>query len=206
MPHFSSSGFSQPQMLITTKYHSAYKISSYHIQFKYHRLTSQKKGPPLLIKGVMRDCSNGVSTLNPKGKQTNGKDSYSNSFSVKTSTHWDQGKIADISQTTISNAFSPMKMFKFLLRFRRPGDKPLSKTMMFSLLTPICFARPQWTNCAVVGLRLLISPFLKFCILKTYLLDFPNHIHIFHRSLAVAAHARYEWIYNQCFDYSERLV
>ena len=29
---------------------------------------------------------------------------------------------------------------------RRPGDKPLSKPMVVSLLTHICVARPQWVN------------------------------------------------------------
>ena len=34
--------------------------------------------------------------------------------------------------------------------WRRPGDKPLSEPMMVSLLTHICFARPQWVNAWVV--------------------------------------------------------
>ena len=72
-----------------------------------------------------------------------------------------------ISQTTFSNAFSWMKMFeyrlKFLLKFvpkglinnipalvqimawRRPGDKPLSESMMVILSTHMC-TRPQWDH------------------------------------------------------------
>ena len=35
-----------------------------------------------------------------------------------------------------------------IMAWRRPGDKPLSETMMVSLLTHICVTRPQWViNC-----------------------------------------------------------
>ena len=69
-----------------------------------------------------------------------------------------------ISQTTFSNAFSWMKMFKISLKFvpngpinnipamvqimacRRPGDKPLSEPMVVSLPTHICVTRPQWVS------------------------------------------------------------
>ena len=33
-----------------------------------------------------------------------------------------------------------------IMAWRRPGDKPLSESMMVSLLTHICVARPQWVN------------------------------------------------------------
>ena len=33
-----------------------------------------------------------------------------------------------------------------IMAWRRPGDKPLSETMMFSSLTHICVIRPQWVN------------------------------------------------------------
>ena len=33
-----------------------------------------------------------------------------------------------------------------IMAWRRPGDKPLSEPMMFSLLTHICVTRPQWVN------------------------------------------------------------
>ena len=83
-------------------------------------------------------------------------------------THWGWDNIATISQTTLSNAFSWMKMLEFWLTFhwslflkglfnnipalvqimawRRPGDKPLSEAMMVSLLTHICVTLPQWVN------------------------------------------------------------
>ena len=83
-------------------------------------------------------------------------------------THWGRDKMAAVSQTTHSNAFSWMKMLEFRLRFhwslflrvqinnnpalvqimawRRPGDKPLSEPMMVSLLTHICVTRPQWVK------------------------------------------------------------
>ena len=33
-----------------------------------------------------------------------------------------------------------------IMAWRRPGDKPLSEPMMYSLLTHICVTRPQWGN------------------------------------------------------------
>ena len=70
--------------------------------------------------------------------------------------------MAAISQTTLSNAFSWIKMTEISLKFvpKRPinnipalvqmmawyqqGDKPLSELMMVSLLTHICVTRPQY--------------------------------------------------------------
>ena len=82
--------------------------------------------------------------------------------------HWGRDKMAAIFQTTFPNAFSSIKTYEFCLRihwglflrvriinilalvqimaWRRPGDKPLSEPMMFSLLTHICITRPQWVN------------------------------------------------------------
>ena len=86
---------------------------------------------------------------------------------LKLLTHWGRDKMATIFQTTFSNAFSWMKMYKFRLRFhwslfpivqltipalvpimawRRPGDKPLSEPMMASLLMHICVTWPQWVK------------------------------------------------------------
>ena len=33
-----------------------------------------------------------------------------------------------------------------IMAWRQPGDKPLSESMVLSLLTHICVARPQWLN------------------------------------------------------------
>ena len=80
--------------------------------------------------------------------------------------HWGRDKMAAISQTTVSNAFSWMKMYQFTISlkfvhrgpnnnipawvqkmvWRRPGDKPLSEPMMVSFPTHICVTRPQWVN------------------------------------------------------------
>ena len=86
---------------------------------------------------------------------------------VNVLTHWGRDKMAAIFQTTFSNAFPWMKVYEFRLRFlkfvpkgpinnspslvqmmawRRPGDKPLSKPMIGSLLTHICVTRPQWVK------------------------------------------------------------
>ena len=67
--------------------------------------------------------------------------------------------MATILQTTFSNAFSLMKMFslKFvpkgtinkipvlvqIMAWRRPSDKPLSESMVVSLLMYICITWPQ---------------------------------------------------------------
>ena len=82
-------------------------------------------------------------------------------------THWGRDKMAAFSQTTLSNAFSWMKILEFRLKihwfipkglinnipalvlimaWRRPGDKPLSEPMLVRSLTHICVTRPQWVN------------------------------------------------------------
>ena len=79
-------------------------------------------------------------------------------YLVSHSTHWGRDKMATLFQATFSNAFSWMKMCKFLLRFRKfvpmgpvnnipsfvqimvwrlPGDNPSSEPMMASLLMHI---------------------------------------------------------------------
>ena len=92
-------------------------------------------------------------------------------------THWGRGKIAAISQSTYTNAFSWMKFIEFRLKFHwslflkvqskicQPiliqimawcwsGDKPLSKLMMLRLPTRICITRTQWLKflvCAMIS-------------------------------------------------------
>ena len=95
-------------------------------------------------------------------------------------THWGRDKRATVSQTTLSNAFSWMKMLEFrfkillkhvpkgpinnnpalvqMLGWRRSGDRPLSEPMIVSLLTPICVTRPQWVKV------LWIQLFFLWCI------------------------------------------
>ena len=38
-----------------------------------------------------------------------------------------------------------------IMAWRRPGDKPLSETMMVSLLTHICVTRPQWVKLVILS-------------------------------------------------------
>ena len=40
-----------------------------------------------------------------------------------------------------------------IMAWRRPGDKPLSETMMVRLLTHICVTRPQWVKTGKLPLR-----------------------------------------------------
>ena len=82
-------------------------------------------------------------------------------------THWGRDKMDAISKTTLSNAFSWMKMLEFRLKiqkfvpkgpinkipalvqimaWRRPGDKPLSEPMLVNFPTHICVSWPQWVN------------------------------------------------------------
>ena len=47
----------------------------------------------------------------------------------------------------------------------RPGDKPLSEPMMFTLLTHVCAIRPQWANetiCSIYAAGSTIRPFRWF--------------------------------------------
>ena len=84
------------------------------------------------------------------------------------SIHWGRERMAAVSQTTFSNAFSWMKSLlipiKISLQFvpkgpinnipslvqtmawPHPGDKPLSEPMMVRLPTHVCVTRPQWVN------------------------------------------------------------
>ena len=78
-------------------------------------------------------------------------------------THWGQDKMATVSQTTFSNAFSRISIkisLKFvpkgpinnipaliqIMAWLRSGDKPLSEPMLLILLTHICVTRPQRVN------------------------------------------------------------
>ena len=83
-------------------------------------------------------------------------------------THWGRDKMTDILQTTFSNAYTWMKIYKFrwknslkfvlyglinnipalvqIMAWCRSGGKPISDLMMVSLLTHICVTRPQWVN------------------------------------------------------------
>ena len=45
-----------------------------------------------------------------------------------------------------------------IMAWRRPGDKPLSETMLANLLTHICVSRPQWVKCMFPKIGLPIAP------------------------------------------------
>ena len=83
-------------------------------------------------------------------------------------THWGRDKMADILQTTFSNAFflnenvwilpkislecvpkvriNTIAALAQIIAWRRPGNKQFSETMVISLLTHICVTRPQWVK------------------------------------------------------------
>ena len=73
-------------------------------------------------------------------------------------THWGGDNIAAISKMTFSNAFSWISLFVpkgpidnipaliQIMAYWLVSTKPLSETMMVSLLTRICIAPPQWVN------------------------------------------------------------
>ena len=55
------------------------------------------------------------------------------------------------------------------MAWRRPGDKPLSEKMMVSLLTHICFNRPQWVkSLATYFLQELPDNKLQMMVVFTY--------------------------------------
>ena len=93
--------------------------------------------------------------------------------------------MAAISQTTLSNAYSWMKMLEIWLIFhqslflrfqsidnipalveimawRRPGDKPLSEPVIVRLLMHICVSRLQWVKVVICRLMAL-SHYLDQC-------------------------------------------
>ena len=104
--------------------------------------------------------------------QSSSPDEYSRMNRMNPLTHCGRHKMAAISQTTDSNAFSWTKMYELqislkfvpsgpinkipalvqIMAWRRPGDKlsseprdkPLSKPMMVSLPTHICVTWPPW--------------------------------------------------------------
>ena len=91
------------------------------------------------------------------------------SFRVNELTHWGWDKMAAKFLTTISNAFSWMKIVKFWLLFllkawHRPGHKPLSEPMFVSLLMHICVTQPQIVNILFryTTSVLCLSPFPSF--------------------------------------------
>ena len=102
---------------------------------------------------------------------TTGKDETMNSQKTLHTlplTHWGRDKMAAIFQTTYSNAFSQMKTYELRSKFHcsfvprgpinnipaliqitvwhRPGDKPLSESLMTRLSTHICVTRPHWVK------------------------------------------------------------
>ena len=59
-----------------------------------------------------------------------------------------------------------------IMAWRRPGDKPLSETMMVSLLTHICLTRRQWLKGLIrsrpITCHLIFSPFHLTVILSIF--------------------------------------
>ena len=100
-------------------------------------------------------------------------------YIVNDLTHWDQDKMAAISQTAFSNALYWMQMFELHLKFhwglfpkcpvdkipalvqimasRRSNGKPLSEPMMVTLLMHICITQPQWVKSGTLKLEQINS-------------------------------------------------
>ena len=64
-----------------------------------------------------------------------------------------------------------------IMAWRRPGDKPLSETMMVGLLTHICVTRPQWVN----GFMWLFSYILRECFLIIVWLSYETFKIVHHK-------------------------
>ena len=117
-------------------------------------------------------------------------------------------KMAAIFHTAILNAFYRMKMVFVpkgpinniialiqIMDWRRPGDKPLSETMVLSLLTHICVTRPQWVKtCSVCG----------YCFMGFLVNWWPNKIPLLSK-FCVITHFAFCFTYPteqfQCFQY-----
>ena len=54
-----------------------------------------------------------------------------------------------------------------IMAWRRPGDKPLSESMMVSLSTHICVTRTQWINAFPVTYRYK-GPLMGKCVLRRF--------------------------------------
>ena len=126
----------------------------------------------LHVLGVVTSCNRhlqlGATGLGRDRQSPQGVGVFGESMEVSGLTHWSRDEMNSISQTTFSNVFSSMKMCEFRLKislkfvpkgainkipalfqimaWRRPGDKPLSGTMLVSLLTHKCVTRPQWVK------------------------------------------------------------
>ena len=64
-------------------------------------------------------------------------------------THWGRDKMEAISQTTLSNPFSWMKIFEFWLKFHWSLFLRFQLTVFqhwFRSLMHICITQPQWVN------------------------------------------------------------
>ena len=103
--------------------------------------------------------------------------------------------MAAVSQTTLSNAIflnenvriSIKISLKFvpkgpinnnpalvqIMAWRRPGDKPLSESMMIILLTHICVTRPQWVN------NMPIHPTHRFVCIAAVPVEVPDVVSVF---------------------------
>ena len=77
----------------------------------------------------------------------------------KVLTYWGWDKVAAISQTTLSNAFSWMKIsvfwFKLIWSLFRPDDKPLSEPMVVRSLKHICVTRASMSLSNVLFFEIL---------------------------------------------------
>ena len=67
-------------------------------------------------------------------------------YDVYCLTHWGWDKRATISQTTLSNAFSWMKIYKILFIVHLSQFPRVQLTIFLSLPTHICITRPQWVK------------------------------------------------------------
>ena len=56
--------------------------------------------------------------------------------------------------------------FVQIMAWRRPGDKPLSESMMVKLPTHICITRPQWVKHVLVRHILLLNSLTHICLSK----------------------------------------
>ena len=59
-----------------------------------------------------------------------------------------------------------------IMAWCRPGNKPLSETMMVSLLTHICITRPQWVNAAMASMGFYLHDVLHIMFLLQIFADF----------------------------------
>ena len=99
---------------ITTTKQSTTKPCAYFLGYTVYIYISRHRN---ILRNAIMALHKGAVMRNGEQSSYRGFDTLWRSSVTIASTHWGRDKMADIFQTTLSNAFSWMKMYQFRLRF-----------------------------------------------------------------------------------------